>query len=155
MRPMISEMAAQRQRSLVDNAVARGAIQLAGSSGQGAAVGPAVLDFVTPQMRVYSEECLGPIAAIVRVATEAEAIAAVNDGQTIGMVAVLGRDQGHALAVAAAIDAASCHINGTGVFGHLGMSDGVGSGASRRAVAERLTQDRYIRLHHQRDDQAM
>ena len=71
-----------------------------------------VLDFVTPEMRIYSEELFGPVASVVRVKTVEDAIRVANDTEYGLSSAVFGRDVNRALGVARRIESGICHING-------------------------------------------
>jgi len=81
--PLISPAACERVRGHVERGVQQGAQLLvdgreAGPGGEGAFVGPTILDGVTPEMDVWREEVFGPLLSVVRVADLDEAIAVVN-----------------------------------------------------------------------------
>ncbi|MTH35502.1 aldehyde dehydrogenase family protein [Paracoccus limosus] len=109
--PMVSEGVAQRIEDMVADAVAKGAMVLAGGARRGPYVDAVVLDRVEPGMMIYAEECFGPVAAICRVQSEAEAIGIANDTRYGLSGAVFGRDIAHALGVARRIDSGMCHVN--------------------------------------------
>ena len=48
---------------LIDDAVAKGAKLVAGGRRNGTVMTATVLDHVTPAMRIYAEECFGPVVA--------------------------------------------------------------------------------------------
>jgi succinate-semialdehyde dehydrogenase/glutarate-semialdehyde dehydrogenase len=80
--PLIDVAAADSVMSMVDDATRQGAQVLIGGgrSGMGEAfVQPTVLTGVNPGMRVFREEIFGPVAPLIRFATEAEAIQLAND----------------------------------------------------------------------------
>jgi acyl-CoA reductase-like NAD-dependent aldehyde dehydrogenase len=109
---MISQQAVQRVRAMVDDAVSKGAsLALAGRQ-EGVFVDPIILDHVAPGMRVYDEECFGPMASIIRVSGDDEAITVANDTEYGLAAAVFSRDIPRALAVARRIETGICHING-------------------------------------------
>jgi len=62
----------------VQRSVARGAKLLTGGRGNGANYRPALLDQVVPGMPAFDEETFGPLAALVTVSTEQEAIDFAN-----------------------------------------------------------------------------
>ncbi len=69
-------------QSLVDDAVAKGATVLTGGSvpeGPGWFYPATVLTDVTPEMRIFREECFGPVACLYRVSSVDEAVSAAND----------------------------------------------------------------------------
>ncbi|DBB05797.1 TPA: hypothetical protein ACH3X3_009810 [Trebouxia sp. C0006] len=75
---------AEKVADLVDDAVQHGAKVLAGghvvqppSGGQFFA--PTVLVNITPEMRIWREEVFGPVLAVVKFCTDAEAVALAND----------------------------------------------------------------------------
>lgn len=149
--PMIGKDAANRIRKLVDNALSRGAIQIAGGEGRGAILDPVALDFVTPEMRVWNEECFGPIASIIRVANEEEAVRVANATEYGLSAAVFSRDQARALALAARIDSGICHINGPTVHDEAQMpfggvkASGMGRFGGVQAVSQ-FTETRWITM---------
>jgi len=65
----------------VEEALAKGARAVTGCApgeGPGAFYRPSILDGVRPGMRVWTEEVFGPVALVVRVRDEAEALAVAN-----------------------------------------------------------------------------
>ena len=109
---MIGVELAERVEGLVKDAVAKGAKLAAGGQREGSIMAATVLDFVTPQMRIYSEESFGPVASVVRVNTVEDAIRIANDTEYGLSSAVFGRDVNRALNVARQIESGICHING-------------------------------------------
>ncbi|HWV58128.1 MAG TPA: NAD-dependent succinate-semialdehyde dehydrogenase [Longimicrobiales bacterium] len=99
----------------VEESIARGARCLLGGTvtdGAGAFYPPTVLTNVGPGMPAYHEELFGPVAAIIPVADEAEAIRVANDTSYGLGAAIFTRDlvRGEALATRA-IDAGSVFVN--------------------------------------------
>jgi malonate-semialdehyde dehydrogenase (acetylating)/methylmalonate-semialdehyde dehydrogenase len=78
--PVVSQAACERIRGWIDRGVDEGATLTVDGrdAGEGAFVGPTILDGVTPDMDVVQEEIFGPVLAIVRVETLDEAIDVVN-----------------------------------------------------------------------------
>jgi succinate-semialdehyde dehydrogenase/glutarate-semialdehyde dehydrogenase len=80
--PLADHRAVDKVRHLVEDAVARGAVVIAEADipdGPGYYAAPTVLDHVPADAAIMHEEVFGPVAAIHRFSTEAEAIAVAND----------------------------------------------------------------------------
>ncbi len=109
---MVTPEAAARVKTLIDDAIAKGA-QLAagGNAPKGSIMQATLLDHITPAMRLYSEESFGPVAAIVRFHDIEEAVSLANDTEYGLSAAVFGRDIARAMEVARRIESGICHIN--------------------------------------------
>jgi acyl-CoA reductase-like NAD-dependent aldehyde dehydrogenase len=79
--PLVSEDAAKRVESWVDEAVKAGASLLAGGKRDGATYAPTVLADVPADVTISCEEVFGPVLTVKKVDGEAEAFAAVNDSK--------------------------------------------------------------------------
>ncbi|MEU6659887.1 aldehyde dehydrogenase family protein [Streptomyces sp. NPDC046821] len=79
--PLVSEDAAKRVESWVDEAVKAGASLLAGGKREGASYAPTVLADVPDDVTISCEEVFGPVLTVKKVDGEAEAFAAVNDSK--------------------------------------------------------------------------
>ena len=149
---MISREAAIRVKSLVEDAVAKGARLVAGFELDDIVMQPALLDGVTPAMRIYSEESFGPVAVVIRVDGVEEAVSVANDSEFGLAAAVFGSDTDRALTVARQIDSGICHINGPTVFDEPQMpfggmkASGYGRFGGDAGVAE-FTELRWISIH--------
>ncbi|MDD7970942.1 aldehyde dehydrogenase [Roseinatronobacter alkalisoli] len=121
---LISEAAAEKMDSLVDDAVSKGAKLTAGGARKGAVVPAGVLDGVTPQMRIYREESFGPVKSVIRVNGDDEAVRVANDTEYGLSAAVHGGDLKRAMAVADRIKSGICHINGPTVSDEAQMPFG-------------------------------
>ncbi|MEU5697048.1 CoA-acylating methylmalonate-semialdehyde dehydrogenase [Actinosynnema sp. NPDC020468] len=66
------------------------------ADGAGFFLGPTLLDHVTPDMSVYTDEIFGPVLAVVRVDTYDEALALVNANRYGNGTAIFTRDGGAA-----------------------------------------------------------
>jgi vanillin dehydrogenase len=146
---MVSPEAASRVGSLVTDATSKGARVVLGGAIAGAFMQPTILDHVTPSMRVYSEESFGPVAVIIRVADDEEAVRVANDSQYGLSAAVFSRDTARAIALAGRIDSGICHVNGPTVHDEANMpfggtkDSGYGRFGGKAAVAE-FTDLRWI-----------
>jgi vanillin dehydrogenase len=147
--PMVSGSALQRVSELVEDAVAHGAKVLSGGEAEGPCFPPTVLQDVTPQMRVYSEESFGPVVGILAVEGREEAVRVANDTEYGLAAAVFGRHVPSALDVARQIESGICHVNGSTVHDEPQMPFGgvKASGWGRfggRAALEEFTELRWI-----------
>ena len=77
--PLITEEAAIRTESWIQEAVSQGAKVLAGGQRQGALLQPTVLVDVQPSMKVVCQEVFGPLVTVIPFETEEEVIAAANN----------------------------------------------------------------------------
>ena len=109
--PLSSSAATERLEEQLGRAVSQGATVLASGTPSGNFFPPAVLADVTPTMDAYREEFFGPVAALYRVGSEAEAVALAND-TPFGLGSyVYTTDPEQALRVADGIDAGMVWIN--------------------------------------------
>ncbi|MBR0784793.1 NAD-dependent succinate-semialdehyde dehydrogenase [Bradyrhizobium iriomotense] len=111
---------------------------------------PTVLAGVRAGMRITQEETFGPVAGVIRFATEAEAIAAAND-TTSGLAAYLySRDVGRIFRVCEALEYGMIGINTGAIsnevapFGGVKQS-GLGREGSRHGIEE-YTELKYLML---------
>ncbi|MBY5822729.1 aldehyde dehydrogenase [Rhizobium leguminosarum] len=146
---LISLDAAKKMDELIADATAKGAKLVAGGKRSGTVVEATLLDHVTPEMRVYSEESFGPVKPIIRVSGEEEAIRIANDTEYGLSSAVFSRNVQRAMAVAARIESGICHINGPTVHDEAQMpfggvkGSGYGRFGGKAAIAE-FTDLRWI-----------
>jgi vanillin dehydrogenase len=136
---------------LVENAIQKGATLVAGGSIDGTVMTATVLDRVTPDHRIYSEESFGPVVCVVRVKGEEEAIRVANDTEYGLSASVFSRDIARALRVAKRIESGICHINGATVHDEAQMPFGgvKGSGYGRfggKAGIAEFTDLRWITI---------
>ena len=105
------KLVSDREIPTKSNSPAWASLALAGRQ-EGVFVDPIILDHVAPGMRVYDEECFGPMASIIRVSGDDEAVTVANDTEYGLAAAVFSRDIPRALAVARRLETGICHING-------------------------------------------
>lgn len=112
--PVINARAVARIHALVQEAVDLGARRLVGGApapGPGCFYLPTVLTDVPPEAAILREEIFGPVATLVRVDSDEEAIRLANDSE-YGLVGyVYAGDLGRALRVAGALDVGMVGVN--------------------------------------------
>jgi vanillin dehydrogenase len=121
---LIGPEVAQRLQELIADAARLGATVATRGTAKGTVMSATVLDRVTREMRIYSEESFGPVVCVLRVGDDAEAIAVANDTEYGLSSAVFSRDIPRAMNVASRIDAGMCHINGPTVHDEAQMPFG-------------------------------
>jgi acyl-CoA reductase-like NAD-dependent aldehyde dehydrogenase len=109
--PLVNQEATLWVRALVDDALAKGARLLTGGEISGNVMPATVLDGVTPEMRIHSDESFGPVVIVLRASGVDEAVRLANDTEYGLAAAVFGRDLGRAMDVARRIESGVCHIN--------------------------------------------
>jgi aldehyde dehydrogenase (NAD+) len=112
--PVITEPARRRVVEAAEEAAAGGGRLLTGgAAGDGAGwfVAPTVVDGLGPEARLAQEEVFGPIAVVLAVADEDEAVRVAN-GVRYGLVgSVFTRDLDRALGLAARLDTGMIRVN--------------------------------------------
>jgi malonate-semialdehyde dehydrogenase (acetylating)/methylmalonate-semialdehyde dehydrogenase len=101
MGPLISAAHRDRVAGYIDAGASSGAsVVVDGREGDlpadGFFLGTTLLDRVTPEMSVYTDEIFGPVLSVVRVDTYDEAVSLINANQYANGVAIFTRDGGAA-----------------------------------------------------------
>jgi succinate-semialdehyde dehydrogenase/glutarate-semialdehyde dehydrogenase len=111
--PMVRPDLRDELHGQVQDSIAAGAKPLIGCvTGQGASHYPAsILDNVKPGMPAYSEELFGPVASIIRVKDDAEAVRVANDTLFGLGASVWTRDKERGEAAARQIKAGATFVN--------------------------------------------
>ena len=148
---MVGLEAAERVEGLIKQAVGAGATLVAGGTRTGTVMTATVLDKVTPEMRLYSEESFGPVLCVVRVKGVDEAVRVANASEYGLSASVFGGNVKRALEVAKRVQSGICHINGPTVHDEAQMPFGgtKGSGYGRfggRAAIDEFTELRWITI---------
>ncbi|MCX4162423.1 MULTISPECIES: aldehyde dehydrogenase [Paraburkholderia] len=139
----------ERCNALIDDALAKGATLVCGGKADSTLMPATLLDHVTREMKIYTEESFGPVKGIVRVDGEEAALACANDNEYGLAAAVFSRDIARAMNVARRIESGICHVNGPTVHDEAQMpfggvkSSGFGRFGGRAGIAE-FTDLRWI-----------
>jgi acyl-CoA reductase-like NAD-dependent aldehyde dehydrogenase len=113
--PMIGQGSVQRINHLLDDAIGKGAVIVAGGLAENALMGPTLVDRVTREMSIYDEETFGPVTTIVRVKGAEQALQVANDTAYGLSSSIFSRDVTRALELASRLDAGCVHVNGATV----------------------------------------
>jgi len=148
--PMINEHQQARAQQLLDEAVAAGARIVAGGSSEGPFFRPTVVVGVSRQTRLWNEEIFAPIAPVLVVDSEEEALAVAND-TPYGLVnSVLTGDPYRGIRFARGLRAGMVHVNDAtpqdealAPFGGMGQS-GLGGRSGGDANIEEFTERRWL-----------
>jgi malonate-semialdehyde dehydrogenase (acetylating)/methylmalonate-semialdehyde dehydrogenase len=116
--PVISREAKERIAHYIDEAVAAGAKLLVDGRGvvvagqeQGFWIGPTILDYVRPDMRIAQEEVFGPVLGIIRSSTVDQALAIENASPYGNAASVFTEDGGLARYVTSRAQAGMVGVN--------------------------------------------
>lgn len=111
--PMVRPDLREELHAQVQQSIAAGAKVLTGCvPGQGASHYPAsILDHVKPGMSAYSDELFGPVASIIRVKDDAEAVFVANDTLFGLGASIWTRDKARGEAIARQIKAGATFVN--------------------------------------------
>ena len=150
--PLISDDQVQKVHTQVKEAIARGAKLLTGGTYERRLYRPTVLTNVTRDMQVFREETFGPIAPIISVKDEKEALEVANDtiyGLSSG---VITKDLQKAIFLAEGLEAGMVHVNDASVdaeaccpFGGCKAS-GQGREGGRYSMEE-LSELKWVTIH--------
>jgi vanillin dehydrogenase len=152
---MISISAARNVQHLIGDAVDKGAVLYSAGEPRGTLLSACVLDRITPEMAIYHEESFGPVASIIRVENEDEAVRVANDTEYGLTSAVFTNNTARALRVVERLDASMCHVNGPTVHDEAQMpfggnkASGYGRFGGKAGVAE-FTELRWITIDGQK-----
>jgi benzaldehyde dehydrogenase (NAD) len=148
--PMISEPQLERAHRLLEESVRMGARVVEGGTHDGLFYRPTVVVDVTREMPVWHEEIFGPVAPVLAVDSDEEALALVNDTRYGLVNAVFTGSPGRGLAFAERVASGMVHVNDSTCldeahvpFGGVGAS-GLGGRSGGEANLEEFTERRWI-----------
>ena len=152
--PVINQKQMKSHLAHIAGAKAAGAKQLVGGKPQGQVLPPHVFVDVRNDMQVAQEETFGPIAPIIKVNGEEEALRVANDTEFGLSSAVFTRDRERGVRFALGIQAGMTHVNDhsvddtpTGPFGGE-KNSGLGRFGGDWIINE-LTRDHWITVRHE------
>nr|WP_067297446.1 aldehyde dehydrogenase [Marinobacterium profundum] len=149
--PVISQESANRLNTIVDDSLQKGAKLVLGGKSETSLYPATIIDHVTSEMTVYSEETFGPVISIIRAKDTNDAINIANDTEFGLSAGVFGKDITRALSVAKSIETGSCHVNGPTVQNEAQAPYGgtKSSGYGRfdgRAVIDEFTELKWLTI---------
>ncbi|MFH5923101.1 aldehyde dehydrogenase [Roseomonas xinghualingensis] len=151
---VVDEESAAKVDSLIADATAKGAKLFGGGERKGTIMPASIVDRVTPEMALYSEESFGPVVAMIRVKDAEEAVRVANDSEYGLSAAIFTRDVARGIALAQRIESGICHVNGPTVHDEAQMpfggvkASGYGRFGGRAGIAE-FTELRWITVETQ------
>ena len=113
--PLINDGAVQKVDSHVKDAVSKGAELLTGGTYEGRVYKPTVLKNITKDMLVYREETFGPVAPIIAVQDEKEALEVANDTSYGLSSGIITKDLEKAIFLAEGVEAGMVHVGNASI----------------------------------------
>jgi succinate-semialdehyde dehydrogenase/glutarate-semialdehyde dehydrogenase len=150
--PMISETEARRAESWIEEASSQGAKLVCGGERQRSVLQPAIIEQVSPDMKVVNKEVFAPLVSIIAFDELEQAISAANDTPYGLSAGVFTRNIDRALVAAQSLRFGSIHLNEASsaradVMPFGGVKDsGFGHEGPSYAVRE-MTEERLITLN--------
>ncbi|GAA4198531.1 benzaldehyde dehydrogenase [Streptosporangium oxazolinicum] len=148
--PMINEAQWRRASDLLAGAVAGGATVLTGGPAEAPFFRPAVVTSVTGDMALWREEIFAPVAPVIVVDSDEEAVRLVNDTKYGLVNSVVTADLRRGLSVARRLRGGMVHVNDAtpqdealAPFGGIGQS-GLGGRSGGDSNLEEFTTRRWL-----------
>lgn len=147
--PLINTHAADFVMSLIDDAVAKGALVLTGGARNGNLIEPTLIDHVTTDMRLAWEEPFGPVLPILRVKDMQDAIDIANRSEYGLQSSVFTNNIHDAFFIAGQLEVGTVQINnkterGPDHFPFLGVkASGMGTQGVKYAI-EAMTRPKAV-----------
>jgi len=150
--PMISEEQRDRGHDILQRSIDAGARVVEGGTYEELFYRPTVVVDVTPEMPIWREEIFAPIAPVLAVEDDEEALALTNDTEYGLVNSVLTGSMDRGLAFAERVRSGMVHVNDATCldeahvpFGGVGAS-GLGGRAGGEANLEEFTERRWISI---------
>jgi aldehyde dehydrogenase (NAD+) len=153
--PVINKKQLESHLAHIEGARASGARQKLGGDPAGLVLPPHVFADVTNDMPIAQEEMFGPIAPVIKVNGEAEALRVANDTQFGLSSAVFTRDTARGVRFALGVQAGMTHVNGSSAFdaptGPFGGEKNSGLGRfGGEWILREFTADHWVTVQHSR-----
>jgi acyl-CoA reductase-like NAD-dependent aldehyde dehydrogenase len=149
--PIINKKQLDKIHAQVEDAREKGAEILTGGTYEGLYYQPTVITNVTRDMTVFSDETFGPVAPIVVVEDEDEAVAVANDSEYGLSAGIITQDEERGLEIAGRLETGMAHVNDSSVndephvpFGGV-KSSGLGRHGGKAAI-DAFTETRWLTL---------
>jgi aldehyde dehydrogenase (NAD+) len=151
--PVINAKQLRGHLARIEGALREGAVQLLGGSPDGQVLPPHVFAGVTNDMTIAQDEIFGPIAPIIKVKDEEEALCVANQTEYGLSSAVFTRDRERGVRFALRVEAGMTHVNDhtvddtpTGPFGGE-KNSGLGRFGGEWILRE-FTRDHWVTVRH-------
>lgn len=146
--PLITDAAAARIRTWVEEALAGGATLLTGGPGEGRLMPPTVLENVRREMKVWREEIFGPVATLTPCRDFAQALTLANDSVYGLQAGVFTNNLAHAWQAFEELEVGGVIINDAPVFrvDHMPYGGVKASGHGREGVRLAMEELSELRL---------
>jgi len=148
--PMINSVQLERAATMLAEAVSDGGRVVAGGTTSGPYFRPTVICDVSPSSRLWTEEIFAPVAPILVVGDDDEAVAVANDTEYGLVDSVLTGDPYRGIRLARRLRAGMVHVNDAtpqdealAPFGGVGHS-GLGGRSGGDANIEEFTERRWL-----------
>ncbi|WP_101846681.1 aldehyde dehydrogenase family protein [Halobacillus sp. Marseille-P3879] len=109
--PLINNEAVERIQNEISTSVEQGAVILTGGEAEGSVMQPTVLTGVKSEMPVAEHEMFGPVASVIKVSSEEEAIEEANNSLYGLSGAVFTEDVHRGVEVGKRVETGMIHIN--------------------------------------------
>jgi len=149
--PLINDAAVKKVDAHVKDAVSKGAELLTGGTYEGRVYEATVLKGITKDMLVYQEETFGPVAPIIAVQDEKEALEVANDTSYGLSAGVITQNLEKAIYLAEGIEAGMVHVGNSSIDAEASVPFGgfKDSGQGREGgfySIEALTQVKWVTI---------
>ncbi len=153
--PLIRSAQCDMIGELIVDAVSRGAKLLTGGGWEGNMFEPTVIADVTPEMKIFHEECFGPVVIIAKADSPEQALDLANNTEYGLSAAVFTNDLKQASFFSENIEAGMVHVNGPTVrdeahipFGGI-KNSGLGREGGRYSIEE-MTELKWVTIQNEK-----